>query len=97
MKELKKKVLYRLRHCHPVIDAVGYTEDKNNQPWLLLIQVSLSTYAAHNSKAEDLLDSPKLRTESKVSHSKGFKLKPANTWIDYYCNCIGYEKDRKVV
>ena len=43
-----------LRDKHPIIDAVGRLKDQNDKEWLLLIQVSLSTYSEHKSKAGDL-------------------------------------------
>lgn len=54
VKQLNKDTLYHLRLRHPVIDAVGYFE-VNAQPWLLMMQVSLTPYAKHGSKAGDLL------------------------------------------
>jgi hypothetical protein len=49
VKEIQSNVLYHLKPNRPVIDAVAYV----NQT-LLLIQVSLSEYERHKSKAGDL-------------------------------------------
>jgi hypothetical protein len=49
VKKIQPNVLYHLRPNHPVIDAVAYV----NQT-LVLIQVSLSKYEVHKSKAGDL-------------------------------------------
>lgn len=44
------RTLVYLRPCHPVIDAVAYVT-VDSVPWLLFIQVSLSEYGDHQSKA----------------------------------------------
>ena len=83
-KQLTKGVLYRLRPFHPVIDAVGYTEDSDGEPWLLLIQVSLSNYKANSTKVEDLLD-----------NTKGREKRPqgCESWLCYFSD--GIELDQK--
>lgn len=55
VKQLNRGTLYHLRPEHPVIDAVGYVK-VDGQPWLLMIQVSLSQYKQHDSKAGDLMN-----------------------------------------
>ena len=46
--------IVQLREKHPVIDAVARVRDQTDKEWLLLIQVSLSAYSEHKSKAGDL-------------------------------------------
>ena len=58
VRELKLGVLYHLRPFHPVIDAVGYLESQDKQPWLVLVQVSLLDYVQHTSKAQHLSRPP---------------------------------------
>ena len=41
--------LVHLRDSHPVIDAVARLKDHCNNEWLLLVQVSLYTYACHST------------------------------------------------
>ena len=53
---MQSKVLYHLRDQHPVIDAAAYFKDQSR---LLLIQVSLSGYKKHGSKAYDLTNDVK--------------------------------------
>ena len=53
LKAVAEGILYQLRPCHPVIDAVAYVKVEKIQ-WLLLIQVSLSAYDKHGSKVQDL-------------------------------------------
>ena len=91
VKTLMKQVLYHLRPFHPVVDAVGYTEDSKGNKWLLLIQVSLSTYSDHKSKASNLLD-PLKGPERDIHIQRGAD--PVNNWIDYYRGCIVNETER---
>ena len=53
LKAVAEGILYQLRPCHPVIDAVAYVKVKKIQ-WLLLIQVSLSAYDKHRSQIQHL-------------------------------------------
>ena len=69
-------VLYHLRPMHPVIDAVGVLQDESGSHHLAMIQVSLSPYEKHNSKAGDLLNVV-TGLESHCSKSKC-------TWLAYY-------------
>ena len=87
LKELKEGIIYQLRPLHPVIDAVAYVHDKNvreknkddkKEAWLLLIQVSLSSYSSHKSKADDLLKTPTGCERSR----------DCSNWIQYYRDCI---------
>ncbi len=75
VKSLASDVLYHLRPCHPVIDAVAcvMVDDK---PWLLLIQVSLSAYKGHDSKFKDL--------KNQIKGCERTSLRKDCTWIDYY-------------
>ena len=45
-----------LPNTHPVIDGVARLKDGQEREWLLLIQVSLSSYVEHRSKAIKLVD-----------------------------------------
>ena len=77
---LSPTILYHLRPCHPVIDAVLYTES-TEKALLLLIQVSISTYKGHkNSKAGDLM-----HTVTGCEHNKSISNR---NWLDYYCDCV---------
>jgi hypothetical protein len=76
-------VLYCLRPCHPVIDAVAYIEMAES-PWLVLIQVSLSDYKSHSSKLCDLKN-------SLTGVEKSFNNSP-NSWLDYYRSFIPESK-----
>ena len=71
-------VLYHLREKHPVIDAVGkFKEAKGQKVWLLMVQVSLSSYTQHRSKAANLLD--------RVTGPE-----PTTTnWLEYYSHLGG--------
>ena len=76
--------LVQLREKHPVIDAVTRVKDQTDKEWLLLIQVSLSAYSEHKSKAGDL---QKRITwpESSVPAAS-----PDCTWFEYYRDlCYG--------
>ena len=95
LKELKEGVLYHLRPFHPMIDAVAYVHDKHvrggdeKEAWLLLIQVSLSSYSCshmHTSKAKDLLKPPTGCEQSENCLS----------WIQYYRNCIPVDREEDV-
>jgi hypothetical protein len=74
--ELEPGVLYQLRPSHPVIDAVLYVE-KSDRVLLFLIQVSISTYSIHDSKAGDLKNTI---TGCELTNKGGL---PCN-WLDYY-------------
>jgi hypothetical protein len=76
-------VLYYLRPCHPVIDAVAYIEMAES-PWLVLIQVSLSDYKSHSSKLCDLKNS---LTGVEKSLNNG-----PNSWLEYYRSFIPESK-----
>ena len=56
LQELHEGVLYHLREKHPVIDAVGLLRDSEKELWLVLIQISMSTYQTHRSKAQNVKD-----------------------------------------
>ena len=77
---LTKNCLYQVRPFHPVIDAVAYVEVQN-KPWLLLIQVSLSTYKSHKSKLINLFD------DVKGAEAKVFKADHLS-WLDYYIRLV---------
>ena len=50
--------LYHLRVQHPAIDAVGlFKNDLDRDMYLVLLQVSLSTYANHEAKAVESVSS----------------------------------------
>ena len=80
LRELKKGCLYHLRSHHPVIDYAALLTDavdtNKQQHWLLLVQVSLSPYKEHKSKAGDLWN--------KVSGPEARENKEAKTWLQYY-------------
>ena len=44
-------LLYHLRVQHPVINGVGLLEERAGENYLVLIQISLSKYLNHDSKA----------------------------------------------
>ena len=58
LQQLSLSCLHHLRPGHPAIDAVCLTKNNRNPTddnnYLLLIQVSLSTHSSHNSKAADI-------------------------------------------
>jgi len=80
LRELKKGCLYHLRSHHPVIDYATLLTDavdtNKQQHWLLLVQVSLSPYKVHKSKAGVLWN--------KVSGPEARENKEAKTWLQYY-------------
>jgi hypothetical protein len=84
---LVKNVLYSLRPCHPVIDAVAYVE-ASESPWLVLVQVSLSDYKSHKSKLCDLKNGlagvEKRRVKSTGNSSKN--------WLEYYRSIVPADK-----
>ena len=82
---LLKGELINLREKHPVIDAVGILEDGSGKKWLLLLQVSLSTYAIHHSKAADLMKNVTW-PEKKCASADC-------TWLKYYKDCCETELD----
>ena len=101
---LAEGVLYQLRSCHPVIDAVAYIK-KDSIQWLLLIQVSLSAYKDHDSKVEDLnnpvigcekvrlTSNPKRRKRAETKTNppaKKRKIKPEEEidWLKYYYDML---------
>jgi hypothetical protein len=79
VKELRKNVLYHLRPKHPAIDAVGFFV-LNEEPWLLMIQTSLSPYKNHESKAEDL--------KNPISGCERESGSKAKDWLAYYRGCV---------
>lgn len=84
VRQLTSGALYHLRNEHPVIDAVGRLSDTGGHEWLVLIQVSLSTYEAHRSKAVSLWN--------KVTYPENNKSPYGQTWLEYYCNLAELEK-----
>ena len=68
LKNMTSGVLYHLRYKHPVIDGVGIMErGKTKKKWLVMIQVSLSSYKSHRSKISDIakyLPCPELKHSS---------------------------------
>ena len=78
-------VLHHLRPFHPVLDAVAYVNIKDN-PWLFLIQVSLSEYKSHRSKISDLTNKIQgIEKETNLKESKKKKeTEPDCTWLEYY-------------
>ena len=78
--------LVHLREKHPVIDAVGRLKDQAGKEWLLLIQVSLSAYSEHKSKAGDLQKQITF-PESNVSASANC------TWLQYYRDLCCADQD----
>lgn len=85
--ELVNGTLYRLRPRHPVIDAVGYLME-GSQPWLLLMQVSISTYSNHTSKVKDLLN-PVDKSERDVESR-------AKNWLQYYRSRVPFNNTAEV-
>ena len=75
VKQLVAGTLYHLRPGHSVLDAVGYLV-VDEQPWLLMIQVSLSTYSNHKSKLGNLLDAIDKKEKEYDSNAKN--------WLQYY-------------
>ena len=75
---MNEGILYHLRDKHPVIDAVGIFKEKaSRKEWLLMVQVSLSSYTRHKSKAVNLLDS--------VTGPENFYRQEKNwNWLQYY-------------
>ena len=74
-------ILYRLRDFHPTIDAIGCfidEEDAERSIWLVMIQISLSTYSEQKSKATDLFKST-VGSEKKIDDS---------------CNLLNYYRKR---
>lgn len=72
---MEEGILYHLRAKHPVIDAAARVNDGNGKKWLLLLQVSLSPYKEHMSKAADL-----------KNHVTGPERDYQDcTWLEYYC------------
>ena len=78
---LGEGVLYHLRPGHPVIDAVAFVK-VDDTPWLLLIQVSISAYKDHKSKAEHLLKEVEGYEKQSLKNGK------SSNWLDYYRNLI---------
>ena len=58
MEHMAPDTLYHLRPGHPAIDAVCLLRDRDGKNYLFLIQISLSTYAQHRSKAVDVWKKP---------------------------------------
>ncbi len=82
IKNLLPDVLYHVRPCHPLIDAVTCVK-VDDEPWLLLIQVSLSTYKSHNSKFTDINN--QINGCERTPHNKDC------TWINYYRQLVPKE------
>ena len=86
-KKLKMGVLYHLRPCHPVVDAVAYVYDQDGKPWLLLIQMSIFTYSSckfdYRSEVKRLLQKP--------SGCEVVCDKQSVNWIQYYRHCVDKE------
>ena len=78
LSEINVGVLYHLREFHPVIDAIGSFVHEG-QHWLVMIQVSLSKYSDHKSKAADLF--------KKTSGSEEV-VGPGITLLEYYKNRV---------
>jgi len=79
LKALSLGSLVQLREKHPVIDAVARLKDESDKEWLLLIQVSLSKYNEHKSKAGDL--------QKTITWPESVSTTRANcTWLQYYCD-----------
>ena len=72
-------ILYHLRDFHPTIDAIGCFTDEEGVKWLVVIQISLSTYNKHKSKAADLF-------KDTVGSEK--TIDASCTLLDYYRNRI---------
>lgn len=71
-----KGILYFLRVKHPVIDAVGvFADNAEQRDWLVMLQISLSSYQQHRSKSQNLHDKVK-GPESTVC--------PGSSWLEYY-------------
>lgn len=66
--EVDAGIVYHLREFHPVIDAIGYFEDEELLKWLVMIQVSLSPYKNHKSKAASLFEKT-IGAEKKIDDS----------------------------
>jgi hypothetical protein len=81
---LMNGTLVHLRPCHPVMDAVAYIT-KEDIPWLLFVQVSLSEYDDHKSKAMDVYNEVQ-GCERNTEHCSKWTGKM--TWIDYYCSLL---------
>ena len=77
LRKMNRGVLYYLREQHPVIDAVAIVVKEDNV-WLLMIQVSLSQYKDHRSKAAHLLK----HITSPEKNDKNTSL----NWLEYYKN-----------
>jgi len=75
---MNKGVLYHLQYRHPVIDGVGLLEMEGKiEPWLVFIQVSLSSYTNHRSKMPDLFQRvmcPELKSSDKTIFSYYYKM-----------------------
>lgn len=79
--------VYHLHERHPAIDGVCVAQEKTTkQRYLLLMQVSLSTYENHNSKGIDI-------TKSVTWPESAFK----NTSVaKYYANLCDVEEDHVI-
>ena len=85
LQEIYPGILYHLRDFHPTIDAVGCFTVEENAKWLVMIQISLSTYSKHKSKAADLFN--------KTVGSE--KTNDSCSLLDYYRNRIRDVTDSK--
>ena len=84
--ELTPGKLYHLRPQHPAIDGVGVFEVENKK-YLVMIQVSLSTYRNHASKALDIF-----RTVKKLQESTS-----STTIVEYYKKLAKVDDNTRVV
>ena len=57
--KLERGILYEMRVCYPIIDAVGLLDDDDRKPWLVFIQVSLAEYVNHRSLCDLFHRAPK--------------------------------------
>lgn len=74
--------LVHLKERHPITDAVGELKDQEGKEWLLLIQVSLSTYKDHYSKAGDLCEAVTYLESVSAATDEC-------NWLQYYRNLCG--------
>lgn len=75
MRKMTSGVLYYLREQHPVIDAVASVV-KGDELWLLMIQVSLSQYRDHRSKAAHLF--------KEITYPEKNDENASLNWLQYY-------------
>ena len=75
LRRMTSGVLYYLREQHPVIDAVAIVV-KGEEAWLLMIQVSLSQYRDHRSKAAHLF--------KEITYPEKNDENASLNWLQYY-------------